>query len=66
MKRANKLFTHLGLALLMGSLLVACGKDNKSGQGGLAQWGVSGLGVGQYGQIDISQIGHPVVLAAIQ
>ncbi len=67
MKRTNKFITQLGFFLLMGSLLVACGKDNKSGQGGLSQWGINGLGVGvgQYGQIDLSQISHPVVIAAI-
>ena len=42
MKRTNKLFKHLGFALVMGSLLVGCGKDNKSGQS--SQWGINGLG----------------------
>lgn len=66
MKRANKLFTHLGFALLMGSLLVACGKDNKSGQNGgigLGQFGINGLGIGQYGQI--GSISNSIVAAAI-
>ncbi|MFY7991993.1 MAG: hypothetical protein ACOVP4_01780 [Bacteriovoracaceae bacterium] len=64
MKRANKFFTHLGFALLMGSLLVACGKDNRSGQNAnLNQWGINGLGVGQYGQI--GTVSNQVVAAAI-
>ena len=64
MKRANKLLKHLGFTLLMGSLLVACGKDNKSGQsGGLTQWGINGLGVGQYGQV--GTVSNQVVAAAL-
>lgn len=52
MKRANKLLTHLGLVLVMGTMLVACGKDNKSGRSGVnTQWGIDGLGIGTYGQV---------------
>ncbi len=63
MKLANNLFKHLSFGLLMGSLLVACGKDNKSGQSSLSQWGINGLGVGQYGQI--GTISNSVVAAAV-
>lgn len=63
MKRANKFFTHLGFALLMGSLLVACGKENKSGQTNNTQWGINGLGVGTYGSI--GTVSNSIVAAAI-